>query len=138
GAAVDGRTLQRPPPLIRIFRPPSEVRSSRVVSTSEDAAKIAAIVPAAPAPMIATRPPRPMRPMMPSRPRLRSGKGRRYGPRFAPEEGTSLSKTCRLTYACFAPKLRHQGRWAGPARPPDSRGGPSALFNIVNSKDVLI
>jgi len=50
-----GNTLQRPPPLMRIFRPPSRVRSMSVVSAPAFAAKIAAIVPAAPAPMTATR-----------------------------------------------------------------------------------
>jgi len=49
--------LQRPPPLIRIFRPPSAVRSSRITSAPDLAAKIAAIVPAAPAPMTAMRRP---------------------------------------------------------------------------------
>src|SRR5688500_14462177 len=51
-----GRILQRPPPLIRILRPPSFVRSrSSVSAPPSDAAKIAAIVPAAPAPMTTTR-----------------------------------------------------------------------------------
>ena len=50
----EGSTLQRPPPLIRIFRPPSFVRSSSVVRAPARAAKIAAIVPAAPAPMTRT------------------------------------------------------------------------------------
>jgi len=55
GASTEGRTLQRPPPLIRIFRPPSAVRSSSSVSAPWVAAKMAASVPAAPAPMTATR-----------------------------------------------------------------------------------
>jgi hypothetical protein len=50
-----GRMLQRPPPLMRILRPPSAVRSSSSVSAPAEAAKIAASVPAAPAPMMATR-----------------------------------------------------------------------------------
>ena len=50
-----GRMLQRPPPLIRILRPPSAVRSTSVVCAPLPAAKIAAIVPAAPAPMTTTR-----------------------------------------------------------------------------------
>ena len=50
-----GRMLQRPPPLMRILRPPSRVRSSSSVSAPAAAAKIAAIEPAAPAPMTATR-----------------------------------------------------------------------------------
>jgi hypothetical protein len=49
-----GNTLHRPPPLMRIFRPPSRVRSSKIVSAPPLAAKIAAIDPAAPAPMITT------------------------------------------------------------------------------------
>ncbi len=51
----DGSTLQRPPPLMRILRPPSRVRSSSTVSAPPRAAKIAAIVPAAPAPITTTR-----------------------------------------------------------------------------------
>jgi hypothetical protein len=47
--------LQRPPPLMRILRPPSLVRSSSSASAPAEAAKIAAIVPAAPAPIMATR-----------------------------------------------------------------------------------
>jgi hypothetical protein len=50
-----GSTLHRPPPLMRIFRPPSRVRSSSSVSAPADAAKIAAMLPAAPAPMTTTR-----------------------------------------------------------------------------------
>ena len=50
-----GSTLQRPPPLTRILRPPSLVRSSRTVSAPPAAAKIAAMVPAAPAPMTTSR-----------------------------------------------------------------------------------
>src|ERR1019366_8373970 len=50
-----GRMLHRPPPLMRILRPPSFVRSSRIVSAPAPAAKIAAIVPAAPAPITTTR-----------------------------------------------------------------------------------
>ena len=50
-----GRMLQRPPPLMRILRPPSRVRSSSRVSAPPTAAKIAAMVPAAPAPITATR-----------------------------------------------------------------------------------
>ena len=49
-STTDGSTLQRPPPLIRIFRPPSVVRSSTSTRAPERAAKIAAIRPAAPAP----------------------------------------------------------------------------------------
>ena len=49
-----GSTLQRPPPLMRILRPPSFVRSSSVVRAPDLAAKIAAIVPAAPAPITTT------------------------------------------------------------------------------------
>ena len=48
-----GRTLHRPPPLMRIFFPPSRVRSRRVVS-APPAAKIAAMEPAAPAPITTT------------------------------------------------------------------------------------
>ena len=51
----EGRMLHRPPPLIRILRPPSAVRSTSVVLAPLRAAKIAAIVPAAPAPMTTTR-----------------------------------------------------------------------------------
>ena len=50
-----GRMLQRPPPLIRILRPPSMVDSSSSVSAPADAENIAAIAPAAPAPITATR-----------------------------------------------------------------------------------
>ncbi len=50
-----GRMLQRPPPLIRILRPPSAVRSISQVSAPAAPAKIAAMVPAAPAPITATR-----------------------------------------------------------------------------------
>ena len=50
-----GRMLQRPPPLMRILRPPSRVRSSSSVSAPAEAAKIAAIEPAAPAPMTTMR-----------------------------------------------------------------------------------
>ena len=50
-----GRMLHRPPPLIRILRPPSAVRSRRRVSAPAAAEKIAAMVPAAPAPMTTTR-----------------------------------------------------------------------------------
>ena len=61
-SSSEGRMLQRPPPLIRIFLPPSTVRSSSSTSGLGDrnaaasAAKIAAIVPAAPAPTITIRP----------------------------------------------------------------------------------
>ena len=51
----EGRMLQRPPPLMRILRPPSLVRSSSSDSAPQEAAKIAAMVPAAPAPIVATR-----------------------------------------------------------------------------------
>src|SRR5574337_2090268 len=47
--------LHRPPPLMRILRPPSFVRSRSSVSAPLEAAKIAAMVPAAPAPMTTTR-----------------------------------------------------------------------------------
>ena len=50
-----GRMLQRPPPEMRIFRPPSSVRSRSRTSAPADAAKIAAMVPAAPAPTTTTR-----------------------------------------------------------------------------------
>ena len=50
----DGSTLHRPPPLMRILRPPSFVRSSRVVRAPARAAKMAAMVPAAPAPITMT------------------------------------------------------------------------------------
>jgi hypothetical protein len=50
-----GSTLHRPPPLMRILRPPSRVRSTSSVSAPASAAKIAAIVPAAPAPITTTR-----------------------------------------------------------------------------------
>ena len=50
-----GRTLHRPPPLIKILRPPSLVRSRSCVCAPPAAAKIAAIVPAAPAPITTTR-----------------------------------------------------------------------------------
>src|SRR5262245_15431186 len=50
GAIEEGRTLQRPPPLMRIFRPPSRVRSSTSTAVLPRAAKIAAMSPAAPAP----------------------------------------------------------------------------------------
>ena len=50
-----GSTLQRPPPLMRILRPPSRVRSRSRVSAPARAAKMAAIVPAAPAPITTTR-----------------------------------------------------------------------------------
>jgi hypothetical protein len=55
GRATEGSTLQRPPPLIRIFRPPSSVRSSSVTFAPPRAAWIAAIRPAAPAPTTTTR-----------------------------------------------------------------------------------
>jgi hypothetical protein len=42
--------LQRPPPLIRIFRPPSAVRSTTITGAGPLAAKMAATSPAAPAP----------------------------------------------------------------------------------------
>ncbi len=50
-----GSTLHRPPPLMRILRPPSLQRSMSVTCAPAAAAKIAAIVPAAPAPITATR-----------------------------------------------------------------------------------
>jgi hypothetical protein len=46
--------LQRPPPLIRILRPPSGVRSSSIVEAPASAAKMAAMMPAAPAPTTMT------------------------------------------------------------------------------------
>jgi len=49
-----GKTLQRPPPLMRIFRPPSRVLSSSTTSAPARAAKMAAMEPAAPAPMTMT------------------------------------------------------------------------------------
>src|SRR5688500_8925544 len=49
-----GRMLQRPPPLMRILRPPSRVRSRRVVGAPAEAAKIAAMTPAAPPPITTT------------------------------------------------------------------------------------
>jgi imidazolonepropionase-like amidohydrolase len=51
GSIREGRTLHRPPPLIRILRPPSRVRSSRSTGAPARAAKIAAMHPAAPAPI---------------------------------------------------------------------------------------
>jgi hypothetical protein len=54
GAATDGSTLQRPPPLMRILRPPSAVFSKTVTRAPARAAVIAAISPAAPAPRMAT------------------------------------------------------------------------------------
>ena len=54
GASTDGSTLQRPPPLIRILRPPSLVRSIRMTRAPDDAANAAATRPAAPAPITAT------------------------------------------------------------------------------------
>ena len=53
--ACMGSTLQRPPPLMRIFRPPSRVRSSEVARAPAAAANTAATNPAAPAPITATR-----------------------------------------------------------------------------------
>ena len=49
-----GRILQRPPPLMRIFRPPSRVLSSSSVVAPARAANTAAIIPAAPPPITAT------------------------------------------------------------------------------------
>ena len=54
GAIADGRMLQRPPPLMRIFRPPSAVRSISTTEAPADAAAMAATSPAAPAPITAT------------------------------------------------------------------------------------
>src|SRR5437762_3993292 len=63
GSSSEGRTLQRPPPLMRIFLPPSWVRSSRRTlrlpfraspPPGPPAAKIAAMNPAAPAPITMT------------------------------------------------------------------------------------
>ena len=54
GAACDGSTLQRPPPLMRILRPPSAVRSTRVTCAPASRAATAAISPAAPAPITTT------------------------------------------------------------------------------------
>ncbi len=99
--AEAGRTLQPPPPLIRILRPPSGVRSRRRVSASPEAAKMAAIDPAAPAPITATR---------------RLATARRY-PRLD-----------RLTCAPFAPTVPRQGRWACPRWPAGSRGGSLGLI----------
>src|SRR5262249_42573263 len=53
-AISDGRTLHRPPPETRIFLPPSGVPSRRRTRRPALAAKIAATVPAAPAPTTAT------------------------------------------------------------------------------------
>src|SRR3954454_2367116 len=50
GSAAEGRRLYRPPPLTRIFRPPSRVRSRSRTRRPRSAAKIAARSPAAPAP----------------------------------------------------------------------------------------
>src|SRR5436305_9878411 len=53
GSTAEGRTLHRPPPLTRIFRPPSRVRSrsrTRRRFSGGPAAKTAARSPAAPAP----------------------------------------------------------------------------------------
>ena len=49
GSSAPGRMLHRPPPLIRILRPPSRVRSM-TMTEDRSAANIAAINPAAPAP----------------------------------------------------------------------------------------
>ena len=54
GAATDGSTLQRPPPLMRILRPPSLVRSISVTFAPAAAANAAATRPAAPAPTTTT------------------------------------------------------------------------------------
>jgi len=51
GCSVPGSTLHLPPPLIRIFLPPSFVRSNRSTSAPCREAKIAAMRPAAPAPI---------------------------------------------------------------------------------------
>ncbi len=50
GSSTEGRTLHRPPPEMRIFRPPSGVRSRRRTGAAPPAAWMAAINPAAPAP----------------------------------------------------------------------------------------
>ncbi len=54
GRTRDGSTLQRPPPLITILRAPLFVLSSSRTSRPDSAAKMAAIVPAAPAPTTTT------------------------------------------------------------------------------------
>src|SRR4030095_16399519 len=55
-SSASGSTLHLPPPLIRILRPPSRVASSRSTLRLPCTAKIAAIVPAAPAPTITIGP----------------------------------------------------------------------------------
>src|SRR5437868_12200452 len=54
GSTTLGRMLHRPPPLMRIFRPPSLVRSSNCTSAPARAANPAATIPAAPAPTTTT------------------------------------------------------------------------------------
>src|SRR5690606_32012460 len=49
GERREGRTLQRPPPLMMILRPPSLVFSSSMTGRTPVAAKMAAMRPAAPA-----------------------------------------------------------------------------------------
>ena len=51
GASTDGSTLHRPPPLMRILRPPPGVRSMTRIGAEPPAANTAAARPAAPAPM---------------------------------------------------------------------------------------
>ena len=55
GSSTEGRTLQRPPPLIRILRPPSAVRSISSDIGVVRRRKIAATRPAAPAPITRDR-----------------------------------------------------------------------------------
>ena len=54
GSACDGKTLHRPPPLIRIFLPGRSPPSSKSTGRAPPAAQSAAIRPAAPAPTITT------------------------------------------------------------------------------------
>ena len=130
--AATGRTLHRPPPLIRILRPPSGVRSRRSVSASADAAKIAAIVPAAPAPMIGDA----------SAPRSHAATIIGTVGRFAlaavetdmvrrPVGGAGRSARSgrwgRLTYASFAPRAASSRPMGWPGGPPGGRGGSLGL-----------
>src|ERR1035437_3947537 len=85
-----GRMLHRPPPLMRILRPPSFVRSSRIVSAPAPAAKIAAMVPAAPAPITTTR--------VPIRPG-RLGERERLGRRLRVNRGARRQQRRRLAIA---------------------------------------
>src|SRR5690606_31511981 len=54
GCRLEGSTLHRPPPLMRILRPPFGVLSSSSTRAPPEPAKIEAINPAAPAPITAT------------------------------------------------------------------------------------